>query len=388
MFRSALVRDSKPKWAELLALMIMITTLVIGSSRLYGQGATAALNGSVIDPLGSPIAGAHVSLVDLATQITRTAVTDNSGLYAFVSVTPGQYFLTISKQGFQTFTTQGLSLNVNQTLTQNAKLAIGQKTQQVTVRTSSENIETTTTELGTAIQTNQVVGLPLNGRNYTQLLTLIPGTSPINTDQSSGTGFGGHEIGSFTFPSVNGQPNRSNMFLLDGFTDYAFLGNYAVAPIIDAIQEFKVQSHNDSAAYGGAIGGIVNVLTRGGTQEYHGAVWEFFRNSALDSKNYFNTSVTPYKQNQFGGDIGGPLFPNRLRRHPRLAKTFFFLAYEGFRSDQASEQKDVLPTQAELNGDFSGISTQLYNPFTTAPDPNNPGSYTRDPFPNNQIPQA
>ncbi len=115
------------------------------------------------------------------------------------------------------------------------------------------------------------------------------------------------------------------MFLLDGFTDYGFIGNYAVAPIIDDIQEFKVQSHNDSSAYGGSLGGIINVVTKGGTQEYHGGVWEFFRNSALDARNYFQTAVTPYKQNQFGGAAGGPVLPNRWRKSQSNAEQALLL---------------------------------------------------------------
>jgi hypothetical protein len=173
------------------------------------------------------------------------------------------------------------------------------------------------------------------------------------------------------------------MFLLDGFTDYAFIGNYAVQPIIDAIQEFKVQSHNDSPAYGGSMGGVVNVVSQGGTTHYHGDLWEFIRNNDFDSTNLFNTVVTPYKQNQFGAVAGGPVFPRV--KNPRLAKTYVFGGYEGFRSTRAAAALGVVPTPQQLAGDFSGITNQLYDPFSTVPDPAKPGQYLRTPFPNNNI---
>lgn len=370
----------------MLVLSALVLLALLSSLRANGQGVTAALNGTVLDPTGRAIPGALVTLTEVNTNTAQHAITNDAGRYVFVDLLPAQYALKVQKEGFSTVVTAPFTLSVNQTIDRDVTLAVGTTTQQVTVKTSAVNIETTTTELGTAIQHTEVTGLPLNGRNFTQLLELTPGVSPVDTDQSSGSGFGGHAVGTFTFPSIGGQPNRSTMFLLDGFTDYGFLGTYAVAPIIDDIQEFKVQSHNDTSAYGGAMGGIVNVVTRGGTSEYHGNVWEFLRNSAFDARNYFNTGVTPYKQNQFGATFGGPLIPRKFSKNGKLSKTFFFLAYEGFRSDLASEIKDIVPTQAQLSGDFSSENIPIYNPYTTAPDPNNPGHYTRAPFSNNQIP--
>jgi len=383
-----------------LPALLLAAIVSMCPSTVLGQGATAALNGTVLDPSGLPVAGAKVSLLNLNTQTSEISTTNDAGFFAFAALSPAPYSLTIEKQGFETDTIPSFTLAVNQTLTENVQLTVGAVTQQVVVKTSEESLETTTTELGTAIQTNEVSGLPLNGRNFTQLLTLTPGTSPIMTDQSSGVGsngssagvgggsFGGHVIGTYSFPAVDGQPNRSNMFLLDGLSDYAFLGTYAVAPIIDDIQEFKVQSHNDSSAFGGALGGIVNVVTRGGTREYHGDAWEFLRNSAFDARNYFNTVVTPLKWNQFGATFGGPAFPERFRKRQGPAKSFFFFAYEHFHASVSAEIKDVIPTQAQLGGDLSSISAQIYDPFTTAPDPAHPGYYTRTPYKNNQIPSG
>ena len=378
-------------WIVRLALFVALT-MQLSSTKVLGQGATGALNGTIADPSGAVITGAKVTLKNLDTQVEQEAVTNTAGRYVFVAIPPARYKIEVTKEGFKVSTTSEFTLAVNQTLTTDLRLEVGTATQEVTVQTSEASVETTTTELGTAIEQNEVSSLPLNGRNFTQLLALTPGVSPISTGQNSGGGnnFAGSAIGSFTFPSVNGQGNRSNMFLLDGFTDYGFIGNYAVAPIIDDIQEFKVQSHNDSSAYGGSLGGIINVVTKGGTQEYHGDVWEFFRNSALDARNYFQTAVTPYKQNQFGGAGGGPVLPARWRKsNPMLEKLYFFAAYEGFRATRSANTLDIIPTQAQLGGDFSGGNLNpIYNPFTTRADPNNPGQLLRDPFPNNIIPAA
>ena len=371
---------------ELLSFTLLVLALAaIGHRFADAQGATGAISGTVLDSQGLPIAEATMTLRNLGTNGAMTATTNNDGRFIFASITPGQYTLTALKAGFATTTKTAFSLAVNENATEDFHLAVGAEVAEVTVQSTAVSIETSSTELGTAIQTTEVTSLPLNGRNFTQLLALTPGMSPVSTGQNQygGGGWAGNSIGAFTFPSVNGQTNRSNMFLLDGFTDYAFIGNYAVAPIIDAVQEFKVQSHNDSPAFGGSMGGIVNVVSMGGTSNYHGTLWEFLRNSALDSKNEFNTVVTPYKQNQFGAAAGGPLFPRLKNR--KLAQTFFYASYEGFRSNREAATLGLVPTQTELAGDFSGIGNQLYDPFTTRPDPANPGQFIRDPFPNNNI---
>ena len=364
---------------------VTLLCLMLLAPFALSQGATGSIGGIVVDPQGLATPDVRVTLTNLGTGGVRLATTNQDGRYTFVSVTPGHYSLTAVKPGFSTVTERNFELVVNQSATQDFHLEVGSTTSEVTVQASSVAVDSSSTELGTAIQTQEVTNLPLNGRNFTQLLALTPGVSPISTGQNAGGGGGwaGASIGAYTFPSVNGQTNRSNMFLLDGFTDYAFIGNYAVAPIIDAIQEFKVQSHNDSPAYGGSMGGIVNIVSQGGTNAFHGDIWEFLRNSALDSKNVFNSVVTPYKQNQFGGVIGGPVLPGV--KNPHLAQTFFFAGYEGFRSSRAAAALGRVPTAQELNGDLSDISTQLYDPYTTRPDPTSPGQFIRDPFPSNNI---
>jgi hypothetical protein len=210
--------------------------------------------------------------------------------------------------------------------------------------------------------------------------------APVSVSQNSG-GFGNvFTGGNFVFPAINGQTNRSNFFLMDGIDDQgSFQSTYTVAPIIDQIEEFKVNSHNDQAEFGGVLGGVINVVTKSGTNQLHGSAWEFLRNDDLDARNTFYSAVTPYRQNQFGVAAGGPVWFPKI--YNGRNKTFFFGAYEGQRFTQASNNYLHLPTPAELSGNLAG-EAQAFNPFTTTPDAANPGEFTRTPFPNNQIPAS
>ncbi|MGH9431896.1 MAG: TonB-dependent receptor domain-containing protein [Terriglobia bacterium] len=345
--------------------------------------AAAAINGTVTDSSGAVVPDATVILTNTQTGVRQTTKTNAAGQYVILDIPLGSYTVEVDKEGFATVKQATLTLAVNQTATFDFKLPVGSTRQTVNVAATAARIEASTAELGTAVESTEVNNLPLNGRNFTELLTLSPGVSPINTDQSGG-GWLANPVGSFTFPAVNGQSNRSNMFLLDGVNNYgSFLSTYAVLPIVDDMEEFKVQSHNDEAQFGGVLGGIVNVVTKAGTNQFHGDAWEFLRNDSLDARNFFADQRTPLKQNQFGGAIGGPLI---LPGYNGRDKTFFFATYEGFRNHTASNSLYLVPTPAELAGDFSGVSDQIYNPFSTRPDPDNPGQFLRDPFPNNQIP--
>ncbi|HWB95829.1 MAG TPA: TonB-dependent receptor, partial [Bryobacteraceae bacterium] len=223
-----------------------------------------------------------------------------------------------------------------------------------------------------------------NGRNFTQLLVLSPGVAPVNNSQNNGGWLTG-AVGQFTFPAINGQSNRSNFFLLDGIQNYSsILSTYALAPIIDTVQEFKVESHNDQAEFGQVTGGVVDVVTKSGTNQLHGTAWEFLRNDALDARNFFLPRVTPYRWNQFGASGGGPVVLPHL--YNGRNRTFFFVGYQGFRFRQPANAYYRVPTAANLAGDLSDQPGQIYNPYSTRPDPANPGSFIRDPFPGNQIP--
>ena len=267
------------------------------------QVATASINGVVTDTSGAVVPQVQVVLHNVATNVEQTATTNASGNYVFVEVLPGRYTLRVTKVGFSTATENEFEVSVNQTATHDITLTVGATTTNVTVQAVAAGIEVSTAELGTAVSTNEVNNLPLNGRNFTELLSLTPGVSPVDTAQSAGGGGGfiGSTIGTFTFPSINGQSNRSNFFLLDGLNDEAsFLSTYGVPPIIDQIQEFKVESHNDTADHGQSMGGIIDVVTKTGTNDFHGDAWEFLRNNVLDSRNSFLPSVVPSSRISLG----------------------------------------------------------------------------------------
>jgi len=373
--------------AALLPPLMLASIILLHAGRVSAQQASASINGVISDPAGSVVAGAAIALTALDTNVVRTTISNEAGIYVFVNVPPARYALKVVKEGFTSASQSDFEVFVDQTATHDFHLAIGTKQETITVAAKAAGIESSTAELGTVLSQEAVNDLPLNGRNFTQLLPLTPGASPISVAQNArgGGAFAGNAIGSFTFPAVNGQRNRSNMFLLDGVNDLgSFIGNYNFAPIVDAVQEFKMQSHNDEAEFGQVAGGIVNVVSKAGTNSYHGSVWEFLRNERLDARDFFAAIRDPLRQSQFGLAAGGPV------RIPKVYKetnrTFFYGGYEGYRQSQASSTPILVPTQKELTGDFSGDSSIIYNPFTTRPDPNNPGSYLRTGFSGKIIP--
>src|SRR6266853_1151856 len=306
----------------------------------YAQSVSAAINGTITDQSEARVPDARMVLRNVYTGTQRTTSSGSAGTYSLTDLIPGNYSLQVMRDGFTTGEMTGILLQVNQTATLDFRLTVGSSQQTLTVTVNLSTVESTTSELGTVITTKVVNDLPLNGRNFTQLLTLTPGVSPISVAQNSagGSGWGGLAVGAFTFPAVNGQRNRSNMFLLDGVNDLAFLGNYNYSPIVDDIQEFKVQSHNDLAEFGGVAGGTV---------------------------------ILPH------------LYNGRNQ-------TFFFFAYEGFRQSQSAQSIVRVPTAAQLTGDFSSLlnqGIQIYNPFSPSPDPLHPGEFLRSPFEGNIIPQ-
>jgi outer membrane receptor protein involved in Fe transport len=364
---------------------LLCLTAVTTPRAAFAQQSSAAINGTIKDSSGAVVEGVTITLTNTATTVARTTVTNAAGTYVFIDVLPAPYTLQLAKPGFNTLTQQGIVMQVNQTATYDFNLTVGGTQQEITVAASAVAIESSTSELGTVINEQAVKDLPLNGRNFTQLLTLTPGASPVSVAQNSngGGGFAGNAIGSFSFPAMNGQRNRSNMFLMDGVVDLgSFIGNYNVSPIIDVVQEFKVQTHNDLSEFGQAPGGIVNVVTKSGTNDYHFTLWEFLRNEKFDARNTFADVRNPLRQNQFGVAGGGPLWIPKVYNGKN--RTFFYGGYEGYRRSRTTQTTGLAPTEAQINGDFSGISNQIYNPFTRVAKPG--GGFTASPFPGNVIP--
>ncbi len=371
------MNPSRPRrLSGLVSLGALLAIIAVLSPRVArAQLATASINGVIKDSAGGVVPGATVLLKNVATNVTETARTNNAGVYAILNVPPGNYTLQVSKTGFQTKTQSQFTLAVNQTASFDFVLGVGSALQTVTVQAVAPALQTSSAELGTVVASRQVNDLPLNGRNFTQLLDLTPGVSTINTSQNAGNKqFTGNPIGNYSFPSVNGQTNRSNFYLVDGLNDQeSFSSTYSVAPIVDDIQEFKVDSHNDQAQFGGVLGGVVNVVTKSGTNQLHGGAWEFFRNTALNSRNPFNSGVSQLQQNEFGANVGGPVV---LPHYNGRNRTFFFGSYEGARIHSGSTSQTVVPTAPEIaSGDFSDFSGQIYNPYST-----NPATLARQPF--------
>src|SRR5256885_8072206 len=348
--------DSRGRMYRFRTLLSLVSILVFSAVAVLAQLSTASLNGVVRDATGAVVPKASVTLHNSDTGVERNAVTNDSGTYVFSDINPGRYTLKVSAPSFSTKQVSGFVLAVNQTATIDVSLAAGAQTEVISVEATTEQLQVSTAELGTVIATKQVNDLPLNGRNFTQLLSLTPGVAPISVGQNSMGGRSGGfaapiaEGASFSFPSINGATNRSNYFLTDGMNNFAaFLSTYAVPPIVDAIQEFKVVSHTDSSEFGSVLGGVINVVTKSGTNRFRGSAWEYLRNDAFDSQDQF-APVVHYHQNQFGGTLGGPVALPSLKQN-----TFFYFAYQGFRYSKPIATPILVPTAAMSSGDFGSI---------------------------------
>lgn len=373
---------------EFLAVVAAVSMSVGLAESARAQG-SASIHGTVQDSSGGSVPDATVVLHSRATNLDRSTATNDAGIYVIPDLQPGEYDLKVSKQGFRSVLKSNVTLAVNQTATFDITLPVGSASETVKVAAESVVLETSTSELGVAVVREQVNDLPLNGRNFTQLLNLTPGVSNVNVSQNSATsgGIWSNPIGTFSYPSINGQTNRSNLYLVDGIVDQGSFGStYAIAPIIDTLQEFKVQSHNDDTSYGGALGGIINVVTKSGTTQYHGTLWEFVRNTSFDAAPHIpglKTSVTPFQQNQFGVAVGGPL---AVPWHNlRVPKTFFDASYEGFRLHTAASTRFKVPTPTELGGNLTTVggvpfTGQIYNPFSIVSKPASPTGFSNTAF--------
>jgi Carboxypeptidase regulatory-like domain len=361
-----------------LLLPLLICT-VLATFPAHAQLSTATLNGAVVDQTGAAVPDATVTITNTATGVSRATATNQAGEYSVPALDPGKYNVTISKAGFGTSQQSGVTLQVAQVGTLNITLKVGTATESVDVSASTVALETTDASLGTVIPQQEVTDLPLNGRQFSQLLQLAPGTVPIDNSQNNGKApnFGSGAAS----PGVDGQTNRSNLFFLDGIiASNPFFAGFSFSPSVDAIQEFKAQSHTDQAEYGQATGAVVSVVSRSGENTIHGAAYEFVRNTVFNAKNEFASSNLPYHLNQFGGSFGGPIKKDKL---------FYFANYEGGRqSISPSANFSTVPTAAERSGNFSGllpgnVSNTIYDPATF-----NPVTFTESPFPGNQIPAS
>src|SRR5204863_2638341 len=342
------------------------------------QTASGEVNGTVTDKSGGFVAGAAVRLSNLATKIDDRAATNSDGYFVFINVKPGTYILGVEAKGFKTTEVSTFEVGVNQTVTQAVRLEVGAVNERVVVNAEAAMLEASTSELGTVIPDRAVSDLPLNGRNFTQLLSLTPGVTPVSTAQNKSIGCCEGNVGipgsGFSDASFHGQQNRSKFYFFDGIINTNVRGpTYIVIPNIDLIQEFKVVGHDAKTEFGGAAGGVVNMVSKSGGNSFHGSAFEYIRNDALDARNSFDVCTTarcapgqgvpkkplPFRQNQFGAILTGPVIKNR---------TFFSFGYDGWRYSQPSLGLSYVPTAAEINGDFSNFkvrTNQIFNPYST-----------------------
>ncbi len=357
-------KESMGRFMVAAALVLCSTGL---QSMAHAQSSTSAVTGVVSDTTGAKIAGAKVVLTDVATNVARVAVSNGTGDYNFVSVPPAKYTLNVSAPSFQAQKIEPFDVVVDQTVNINPTLQAGNADVSVTVEAVGAQVESTTSELGTVIGTTEVNDLPLNGRNFTQLLELTPGATPISVGQNNSSSNTANNSGdTYVAPSLNGQTSRSTFYTLDGLNDTNnWYNTYAIPPIIDTILEFKVSSH-DSAAYGGVMGGVVNLATKSGTNTVHGSLWEFIRNNAFDAVPWVPPSTPQiYRVNQFGIQAGGPVVIPHI--YNGRDKTFFEIAYEGFRHTQNSSSNYLIPTAAEMAESSWGSGINLpYADFSSA----------------------
>ena len=325
-----------------LCLMVILTTLNVAAQQITGT-----IRGSVTDPSGAIVQGATITAKQTETGLIRTVTSDRQGEYILLELPIGHYQLEVRAQSFQRYLQQGISLDVNETATVGIHLKPGAETQQVDVSADAALVQSTVSSLGQTVMEHEILDLPLDGRNFSQLGTLQPGVVPL-TPGLLEAGGPARENQAY---AVDGQRPESNNFLIDGADNVSSVdGGFVLKPPIDAIAEFKILSHNANAEFGRNTGSTTNIVTRSGSNAFHGAAWEFLRNDAMDSSDYFTRSVEPLKQNQFGATFGGPI---------RKDKTFFFGFYEGFRNRQGETVPATVPSSAERQGDFAELCTSI-----------------------------
>ena len=362
----------------LIAFAIILTSFY---QPLLAQVGTATLGGVVTDSTGAVIPNAEVVFENISENAPRHTVTNSSGVYVIPSILPGTYRLTVSGTGFTTRKFENLILSSGQGSTVNVVLAVAPTKTEVTVTEKAPLLESTTTAVGAVLEAQAVTTLPLNGRDFSQLILTLPGSVPHGTTDGLDLSVAGNGA---IEPTVYGQRAKNNQYMLDGLPDVEIIfGGLPMRPPPEAIAEMKVESGMDTGAYGWASGASINVSTKTGTNNYHGDVWEFLKNKSLNARSYFSPSVGAFTWNQFGGAIGGPLvIPHVLSKNKAW---YVFGYYEGIRYHTSAPYLGFEPTAAELSGDFSAVSP-IYNPYTNTTGAG--GVITRQLFPGNIIPSG
>jgi outer membrane receptor protein involved in Fe transport len=348
---------------------------LLWSGQAFAQEITGSIRGKVLDVSGAVVSSASITARRAETGLARTVESDVQGDFDFVELPVGHYRLSVEAKGFQKYVQEGITLDVNQTAMVTMRLTVGTSTQQIEVRADAAVIETTVTSLGKTVEEREVLDLPLNGRNFSQLGLLQPGVVPI----TPGLAEAGGSLRNGQAYAVNGQRPESNNFLIDGADNFNGVdAGFVIQPPIDAIAEFRILTHSANAEFGHSSGSTTNIITRSGTNAFHGAAWDFLRNDAIDAKSFFAQEVEPLKRNQFGGTFGGPIHKD---------KTFFFAYYEGLRNRQGETVAATVPSAAERTGNFADMCPEGFTGgFCNNPANQLVNEFSGQPFPNNQLP--
>ena len=360
-----------------LGLVFLLCLLLLSPQNLFSQAETGRITGTVTDSTGAIVPRVEVTVTNVNTNQRQVFTTGPEGRYSTGPLRVGAYRLEAETTGFKRLIREEITLQVQQTAVINLQLELGEITESVTVTASQELIQTTEASQGQVIEQRRVVDLPLNGRDYVQLALLSEGALEPPHQHRSGSGDNSSRAGGF---SAGATRTTENNYLLDGFdnnTDDASIDNNrgeSVKPSVDAIQEFKVQTNAYSAEFGRAAGGVVNVTLKSGTNAIHGTVYEFLRNENLDARNFFDANVPPFKRNNYGFSVGGPIVRD---------KAFFFFAYEALDRRESRTVNNTIPTLNARQGNFSDLGSPIFDPATY-----NEATGTRDPFPGNIIPES
>jgi hypothetical protein len=320
---------------------------------------TGSISGTVKDPSAAVIPGATVTAINTATNVQMKTVSDNKGFYEFPSLPVGRYSVKVEEQGFGTQTRNNLQVDANGAITADLTMEMAEKVEEVTVLENAAQVETASSQMGQVVTGTQMTSVALNGRSFTDLLALQPGIVPMSTQQPDSIVMAGASVAIAPSgglnpgnQSISGQREDANGFMVNGGDVKELMnGGTTIIPNLDSIAEFRVLTNNVNAEYGNYSGGIVNVVTRGGGNQIHGTAFEFLRNTDLDARNFFSPERGFYRQNQFGGTVGGPI---------KKDKIFYFADYQGTRTAQGIDTGLIpVPTLAERSGNFSALANQL-----------------------------
>ena len=330
-------------------ICVLVALSLLLPALLSAQSVNGRIVGRIADPTGAVLAGAKVTLINEATGQSRDALTNGSGDYTFVEVAPGTYTVQFELTGFKKNVQNSVLVDVNQVVTLNSTLQIGASQETVEVTSEAPQVDTTSTQLGAVINDRSINELPLNSRDTYQFLQLQPGVQAQLGNGNGSLFYGSQDTGSV---SVNGGRTRANNFSVNGGdANDQFVNSPTVQPTPDSVEEFRVITNTFDAEYGRNSGSVVNVITKSGGNSFHGDIYEYFRNTVLDAKNYFDVEGRPqWNQNQFGGTFGGPIKKDR---------TFFFLSYEGRRVREGLTGAGVnvpagQPSLTAPTGEFAG----------------------------------